>query len=391
MGKYYLMEKFAVIALLVLLAPVACGNVFYVGEGWDYKKIQPAIDDANFYDTIIVYPGFYTENITINKSIYLEGRDAIISGGIKIFANDINLSGFLINGSYFAIEIKGNRNVIKNCSIIFSNSYGIKIEGKNNMIEGNKIFKNNFGIYLYFFSENNTIRNNEIYRNNCGIYVWKGIGNAFIGNIIRNNLEGIKIEGGENNFLNKNNISENSKGIYLCCNAKDNLIFENNFIGNLMHVYCYADKNIWNLSNGNYWDNLSGDIFFIDEKNIDYSPSKSPYDIENLSSKIYIFYPEENASVSGKIVIQGMVEKEGKVRIRIDDGPWENATGTFLWYYELDTKNLRDGKHEIYVEFEGNVMARTVYFKNKKSIPSFDVALLILVFLFILKNRKKYL
>lgn len=358
--------------------------------GGDYEKIQDAIDDANFFDKIIVYPGIYNENMTINKSICLEGMDAVV-GGISIFANDVNISGFLINNSYFAVEIKGNRNSIKNCSI-FSNSYGIKIDGRNNIVEDNKIFKNIFyGIYLYFFSENNTIRNNEISRNGCGIYVWKGNGNTFIGNIIRDNEEGITVQGGEKNFFNMNNISGNGKGIHLCCEAKNNLIFENNFIGNSMHVYCYAGKNTWNLSNGNYWDNLSDEIFFIDKENIDYLPSKSPYDIHNFSYKIYIFYPEENETVSGKIVIQGMVEKEGKVRVRIDNGDWENATGFFLWYYEVDTKNLSDGKHDIYVEFKGNTMVRTVYVENKKSIPSFEIILLILAFFFILKKRKNYL
>ncbi|MBC7128830.1 MAG: right-handed parallel beta-helix repeat-containing protein [Thermoplasmatales archaeon] len=386
------MKKVIIIATFIILAPQACGDILYVGGEGNYKKIQDAIDNANFFDKIIVYPGVYEENITINKSIFLEGKDVIVSGGIFIFANNVNISGFIINNSIlYGISVKGNRNTIKNCSL-FSNSYGIKIEGEENFIENNKIFKNGFyGIYLYFFSKNNTITKNEIYESKVGIYIEKATDNLIIENVIRNNSAGMIIQGGENNLIRLNNFSGNLEGIHMCCYSKNNIIFENNFIGNSKHVYCYAEKNIWNLSNGNYWDNLSGEIFFIDEENIDYLPSKSPYEIGSSAYKIYIFYPEENSTLSGKIIIQGMVEKEGVVRIRIDNNDWENTTGNFLWYYLLDTKNLSDGKHEIYVEFEGDIISRTIYIKNKKSIPSFELILILMAFLFIFKNRKNYL
>ncbi|MEM1514168.1 MAG: NosD domain-containing protein [Candidatus Thermoplasmatota archaeon] len=385
------MRKIIIIAIILALIPQACGKVLYVGRG-DYEKIQDAIDDANFFDIIIVYPGIYNENITISKPISLEGENAVISGEIFILANNVNVSGFIINNSILeGISIKGNRNVIKNCSI-FSNSYGIKIEGEENVISDNKIFKNGFyGIYLYFFSKNNTITKNEIYGSKVGIYIEKATDNIIFENVIKNNSAGMIIQGGENNLIRLNNFSGNLEGIHICCYSKNNTIFENNFIGNSNHVYCYAGKNIWNLSNGNYWDNLSGNIFFIDDKNIDYLPSKFPYEIGNFSYRIYIFYPEENATVSEKIVIHGMIERDGIVRIKIDGGEWENATGIYLWYYEIDTKNLSNGKHEIYVEFEGNIVSRTIYVKNKKSIPSFEMFLIILAFLLIFKNRKNYL
>jgi len=386
--------KKIVVAMLVLLMNFGqvYGNTLYVGGEGNYKNIQDAINDASFFDKIVVSPGFYNENISINKSISLEGENAFIKE-ISINANNVNISGFIINGSiFYGISIKGNKNVIKNCSI-FSNSYGIKIEGKNNTIENNKIFKNGYyGVYLFFFSENNTIINNEIFGNKVGIYLEKANNNVVMGNLIRNNSAGMIIQGGENNFLKLNNFSYNLEGIHICCYSQNNIIFENNFIENSMHVYCYGGKNTWNLNNGNYWDNLSGEIFFINEENIDYCPSIFPYNTSKFSSKIYIFYPEEKAIVSGKIIINGMVEGEGRVRIKIDDGEWEDANGSIIWYYEIDTKNIGEGKHKIYIEFEGNVVCREIYVKNKKSIPSFDLNILILIiFFFVLKNRKNYL
>ena len=35
----------------------------------DYISIQTAVDNANYSDTIIVYPGTYTENMDVNKGL----------------------------------------------------------------------------------------------------------------------------------------------------------------------------------------------------------------------------------------------------------------------------------------------------------------------------------
>ena len=54
-------------------------NVLYVGGNGpnNYTKIQDAINDAKDGYIIYVYPGYYNENIVINKSGYKTGKRLI--------------------------------------------------------------------------------------------------------------------------------------------------------------------------------------------------------------------------------------------------------------------------------------------------------------------------
>ena len=62
------------------------GKTLYVGGDGpnNYTAIQDAIDAAEDGDTIYVYSGIYYENITVDKTITLQGEDkisTIIDGG----------------------------------------------------------------------------------------------------------------------------------------------------------------------------------------------------------------------------------------------------------------------------------------------------------------------
>lgn len=74
---------------------------------------------------------------------------------------------------------------------------------------------------------------------------------------------------------------------------------------------------------------------------------------------ILITEPSEGSTVNGVIVIKGVVREStedrpnGTVKIKIDDGSYENVTGNDTWSYSLDTTTLSEGKHSIYVKIEG--------------------------------------
>ena len=64
------------------------GNILYVGGGGpnNFTKIQYAIDNATFGDTVFVYSGTYYENIEVDRSITLIGENSattIIDGSDK--------------------------------------------------------------------------------------------------------------------------------------------------------------------------------------------------------------------------------------------------------------------------------------------------------------------
>ncbi len=117
-------------------------SVLYVdteGNG-NYTTIQDAVNNATSGDTIIVYPGTYTENVNVNVSnlsiLSYSGNPedttvkylGVLSHNFKISARDVTISGFNIAGSYptgiymsggvsGGVNINGNRFSGNGCSV----------------------------------------------------------------------------------------------------------------------------------------------------------------------------------------------------------------------------------------------------------------------------------
>ncbi len=91
----------------------------------------------------------------------------------------------------------------------------------------------------------------------------------------------------------------------------------------------------------------------------------------NWRPRVNITYPEEGSKINGTIEIRGTADdRDGSVelvQIQIDDGPWQNATGTTSWTFEWNTTGMV-GKHTI--------RTRAVDDKDDSSaIESIDVTL----------------
>jgi len=373
--------------IILFLASKIEGKTIIVdvsGNG-DFSDLQEAINFASEGDKIIIISGEYG-SITINKSISIEGK-SIIVGSILIEANNVSISGLIIKDCYYAIKIKGDYNIVRNCSI-FNNSHGIAIQGDNNQVLFNKIFRNGYeGIDLEY-ANYNKIKGNEIYRNAWGIYMEKSHNNMVSQNSIRRNGEGIVIQGGKNNVVKMNNITYNqNKGMHLCCHSEENLIFQNNFIGNKDNVYCYGGVNYWDFGSiGNYWDDYNGSgAYKIYGENMDEYPANEPFNINTqLSYKIYILYPKEGEKVKKEIIIRGIAEQERKVEIKVDDGEWKEAYGVLIWYAKIDTTNLSNGEHIIYARCGNATTFCHIYVDNEKETPAFSLLFLLLAIIFIL-------
>ena len=186
-----------------LVITVSGSTIHHVYSG---ESIQDAINLAQPGDTIIVHDGIYHEHVTINKSISLIGENrstTVIDGNgtgnvICITANRVNVTEFTIRNG----------------------TNGIRIQTSDyNIINGNIVTDNLYGIHLYSVSCPCDFRHNNIILNN----------------IIKNNDKGI--------FLGR---------------AKDNVIYHNNFMNNTQQVDIhYSDfVNVWDdgyPSGGNYW------------------------------------------------------------------------------------------------------------------------------------------
>ena len=80
--KYLVFGMCVAFVLLGAFAGVASATTWRVDDDLvqcpdaNFTKIQDAVDAASGGDTIIVYPGIYTENVDVNKRLaYGERRD----------------------------------------------------------------------------------------------------------------------------------------------------------------------------------------------------------------------------------------------------------------------------------------------------------------------------
>jgi len=285
------------------------------GDG-DYSTIAEAVTDADPGDTIEVYSGTYSQNLVIGKQLKLwgiseeygsgddTGKPVIDAGGsgtvISISAEGVEVTGFVIQNS-------GSSN-----SGIYVRDIG------NTLLSDNTIQDTNNGIYLKY-SSNNVVDNNVITGiASNGIYLKGSEGNAISGNIgimaigssnnefnenrVLNNPTGMRVETSSNNIIYGNHLEGNTDyGIYVWDEAKNNLIYFNNFLSNGEHAYDpftrlnnkwngdYLDENE-NILGGNYWDDYNG----VDTKrgvNQDESGSDgigdTPYNVPSESHDIY--------------------------------------------------------------------------------------------------------
>jgi nitrous oxidase accessory protein NosD len=339
------------------------GDVIIVddeGDG-DYTSIKDAVNNANPGDTIEVYSGRYEEyNITIHtKDITLEGISYELGTGndsgkpiikaieeiwVMLFveADNVVIQNFVIEGvsvpnlGYNVVVFRYNQNcVLSNCEVIhnglgscvvvsgkfhkimFNNitkgDTGIRLNGNNITVQGNRINKSSSGAGIDLTGNDNNILSNII--NDCennGIMFWVGANNIIRNNVIKKCQIGIFIdiwENAKNNLITFNEINENLNGILLMVieNEGGVYIHRNNFINNKVQIlfmglflpFFYRHR----ILNENYWSNCSGIfpkvcfgisifpigfipggfpfiIFLpIPRLVIDWHPAKEPYDI----------------------------------------------------------------------------------------------------------------
>jgi parallel beta-helix repeat protein len=271
-------------------------RTIYVDDdgGADYTKIQDAIDNANDGDIVYVYSGFYRENVIVDVSITLQGEDrntTIVDGGkvkdsILVTAEWVTVSNLgATNGSTDSLYHSGIRTTADYTTIVnnrvFNNIWeGICLESHYNIISGNQLDDNRYGIITWNVNSNiivvNTVNNstngicfvlgslnNIIYRNkvtNCNDALMITDSND---NIVRENIadlnssSGIFIHEGKRNIIYGNTISNNSYAGIDIQFSEGNVIYNNNFIENRQPNYDWHGGNKWYSDypiGGNFWN-----------------------------------------------------------------------------------------------------------------------------------------
>jgi len=225
---------------------IAYGNVLHVGGSGkgNYSRIEDALNASMDGDIIIVHPGIYRENFSVNNSVTIIGKDAKIkTDGIKIYADGVAIENFSIEG------YGGGRGII---------CYGNAIH-----IHGNEISKFNNTIEIY--GKGCMIDNNMLKSSRCGVWLNESVEERIDNNTLYNLWYGVWGERCSDAIIIHNNFSynhwyavwmEGSNGI-ICCN---------NFIHNWYSVYFY-NSNGFSLRDNFILLNIHGPQFVNSSSN----------------------------------------------------------------------------------------------------------------------------
>ena len=165
-GYYGKIMRACLLLALIPILVLGCANASKIIVGQqdaDYLQIQQAIDNSTEGDIIEVQSGVYRENVHIYKTLTLQGIDS--SNGLPVVD---------AGGSGSVISITSNGTVIKGFSITGSGgcgcgNAGIMVDSSSNIIEGNIIYKNKYGIYIRPGNENNTFISNDLLEDNITV------------------------------------------------------------------------------------------------------------------------------------------------------------------------------------------------------------------------------
>ncbi|WMW25032.1 NosD domain-containing protein [Methanolobus sediminis] len=233
----------------------------------DYNSIQDAVNNASDKDTIVVFPGTYSENIDVNKELRIvsasgDPDDTIVQAlnpdghVFHVTADNVTVSGFNVSvatgsgkAGIYLDNVENNNisyNVLSNNSIgiylvscsnntladntATNNDYGIHLSSSgNNMLTNNTAEYNDiYGIHLVS-SGNNTLNGNTAeHNNNYGIHLVYSSNNMLTGNnAVDNDGHGIYLQSSSNNTLTGNNVADNNYGIWMIYSSKNTLNYNN--------------------------------------------------------------------------------------------------------------------------------------------------------------------
>jgi len=253
--------------------------------------------------------GIYLES-SFNNTLLSNKITAI--GGPAIWFSDLNESSYNvivgnnITNNYFGVLLasSSNNNISYNC--ITANEDGICLGSRcsYNILSCNNITGNKFHGICVHEASSNIIRNNRIVYNELGI--------AFT-------------YPSSNNTVCCNNIANNREDIRFSFWCSDNIFCHNNFLGNNMVTGFHRGPNFWDNgypSGGNYWSSHNspdadkdriGDIpYTIDVQNVDRYPLVYPYG----------FVPTPDLNSDGTVNISDLF---------IIAKAWQTQPGDYRW------------------------------------------------------------
>jgi nitrous oxidase accessory protein len=199
------------------------------------ETIGSALGRITRYDTLIIGPGEYDENVTVDIPVFLKGEEyPHIKGGYEGHTILVRTSGVILEGLRISecgtrliedlacIRIEADSVTVRNC-IIDESLHGIYVKGgsythiHDNIIEGRldliEADRGN-GIHLWN-SRHNRLYNNEIFHSRDGIYFSFADSTEAFGNHIHHARYGLHYMYSNDNQFTENVFEENIAGAAL--------------------------------------------------------------------------------------------------------------------------------------------------------------------------------
>ncbi len=308
--------------------PVPEGKIVFVDddftddpENHKWNSIQEGIDDAEEGDIVYVFDGVYGENIFVDKSVEIVGRENVTIDGmgalytVNILSDGVELSNLLItnggianlflgeysdvsiehctfwNGSgYGVFMFETEHTIFKDCTfmsnvigglLIRNSSYIYILDSVVTVSDWGMVFENSSNNYIDNVSimniENKSISIREsshisifdciIFNSFCGVRLRNSTDVSIDNCGFLNNVIGIRLDASSSNTVRMCDFDEHT-GYGICISefyglpSINNTIYRNFFFENANDAYDEC-SNSWNTSIGNYWANYRG----IDENN----------------------------------------------------------------------------------------------------------------------------
>ena len=227
----------------------------------NYVVIQNNVLDDNFF-------GIYIQNgshciIKNNRLVAYGKEEQRIGNGIHCWKSDsLQIIGNTISGHRDGIYFEFVTNSVIWRNISTRNvRYGLHFMFSNDDAYISNVFKNNGAGVAVMFTKNVKMFNNFFEENwgdaAYGLFLKEISDSYIIGNKFSKNTSGIHMEGTNRIQVEKNVFEANGWGMKILASCSDNIIKNNNFIGNTFDISTNGSL-VLNTFNNNYWDKYEG-------------------------------------------------------------------------------------------------------------------------------------
>ncbi|MFV8347016.1 nitrous oxide reductase family maturation protein NosD [Flavobacterium sp. ZB4P13] len=227
----------------------------------NYVVIQNNVLDDNFF-------GIYIQNgshciIKNNRLLAYGKEEQSIGNGIHCWKSDsLQIIGNTVSGHRDGIYFEFVTNSVIWRNISTRNvRYGLHFMFSNDDAYISNIFKNNGAGVAVMFTKNVKMFNNFFEENwgdaAYGLFLKEISDSYIIGNKFSKNTSGIHMEGTNRIQVEKNVFEANGWGMKILASCSDNVIKNNNFLGNTFDISTNGSL-VLNTFNNNYWDKYEG-------------------------------------------------------------------------------------------------------------------------------------